>query len=397
MLLSCVPSNKNDTAIPTIDIENELKNFQISKLSTYASSIHYVRLETNENCLITEGIKNIYLEDNKIFVHDRDPYLKVFGAKNGKFLYNIGARGQGPGELPHLAHVDINPFTKKILLSWGGIKNQFDFEGTFIRNIETPYVDSLEKISNSVISLDENLYAGAIATYGESQKNLIIIFNDKKEIISNLECHEHVIQPSNKSLVVWSPFDQGGSFYRANREVRYFRGFTDTIYSYRKEVQNFVPFFIINYGKYKSNLNFNKDAENKNLIKVRSIHENNRYVFLDFETVNASPEPFNDEVYINGRYYKFINHFILGIFDKKNKSFHFLKQPIPHIRGLENDIDNGIPFFVRNSSTENQLIDYYQAYKFLEYAEKLPNPNASFAKIASEISEEDNPIVIIAE
>jgi hypothetical protein len=395
ILSSCTPSNRRDLEFPIVDIEEGLGNFQISKLSEFASSIRYVRLETHEDCLVTNRIHNILLENNKIFVHDSDPYLKVFDAKSGEYLDNIGAKGQGPGELPYMYAVDINPYENKILLCWGNTIHLFDFDGNFLGKTKLPFIDDNKRINAPVVSIDERHFAGTIRSYGD-QNDLVILFNDNQEITGNLKCYENPIQPPNIPGGVWSPFDQGGLFYRVNREIRYFRGFTDTIYTYRNEAQMFFPFFIIDYGKHKSTLNFTRGAENPDLIKVSSIKENDRYVFLDFHTVNASPEPYEDEIYMNGSLRKFINHSISGIFDKQEQSFRFLRQPISGIPGLENDIDKGIPFFVRNISSNSHLIDYHQAYKFLENAESLPNLSDSFAEIVNQISEEDNPIVIIA-
>ncbi|WP_081624417.1 6-bladed beta-propeller [Proteiniphilum acetatigenes] len=347
--------------------------------------------------MVTNGIRNIYLENNKIFVHDYEPYLKVFDAEIGKYLHNIGAKGQGPGELPYMYTVDINPHENKILLCWGNSAHRFDFDGNFSGKIELPPIDDNERINAPVVSIDARYFAGTIRTFDGDQKNLVVLFNDNQEITGSLKCYENPIQPPNIPGGVWAPFGQGGSFYRANQEIRYFRGFTDTVFAYRNETQMFSPFFIIDYGKHTSTLNFARGAENPNLIIVSSIKENDRYIFLNFHTENASPEPYEDEVYFDGSLRKFINHSISGIFDKQKQSFHFLRQPIHGIPGLKNDIDKGIPFFVRNTSSNNQLIDYHHAYKFLEYTESLPDLSDSFAEIINQISEEDNPIVIIAE
>lgn len=398
LFLSCISSNESDSEYPIIDIEGGLRDFQISKLSDFASSIRYIRLETQENCLITDRINNIYLEDNKIFVHDSEPYLKVYDAETGKYLYNIGAKGQGPGELPYLYTVDINPYENKILLCCGNSVHRFDFGGNFLGKVEIPFIGDNEQINAPMVSIDERHFAGTVKHYGEDQKNLVVFFDSNQEITGSLKCYENPIQPTAISIKVWNPFDQGGLFYRVNEGIRYFRGFTDTIYAYNKEEAAFSPFFIIDYGKYKSTLKFNPGEENPNLIKITSIKENEKYIFLDFDTKNASPEPYEVEgVGLDEVLHKFINRSISGIFNKREQTFHFLLQPIPGIPGLANDLDKGIPFFVRNISSDGRLIDSYHAHKFLELAERLPSKSDSFAKVVSKISEEDNPVVLIAE
>jgi hypothetical protein len=93
---------------------------------------------------------------------------------------------------------------------------------------------------------------------------------------------------------------------------------------------------------------------------------------------------------------EFINHSLCAIYDKQEKIFQFLLQPIRGIRGLANDIDNGIPFLPKYISSTGKMVDWHQAYKFMEYAERLPNPDDSFLKILESIDEEDNPIIVIA-
>lgn len=398
IVTSCTSSSKSDSEFPIINIEEGLKDFHISNLSDYASSIHYVRLETNDDCLVTRCIRNIYLEDNKIFVHDSDPYLKVFDAKTGKYIYNIGAKGQGPGELSFLSAVDINRLEKKILLCSGSRVFHYDFEGNFLGAIEAPPVGDSDCIDSPLVSIGKSGFAGIIRHCGDQEK-LVVLFNDKQEITGSLKCYENPLQPPNIPSGVWDSFSQGGLFYRSGQNIRYFRGFTDTIYSYKPKTAMFSPFFIIDYGKYKSTLNYARDAENPNLIKIASIKENDRFIFLDFSTENASPEPYEKEadVWFIEKSVKLIDNSISGIFDKQKQSFHFLLHPLPGIPGLKNDIDGGIPFFVRNVSSKGELIDYYHACKFLEQAEGLSNPSESFSEKVNQISEDDNPIVLIAE
>ena len=258
IIASCTSTPKSDSEFLIVNIEEGLNNFQISNLSDYGSSIRYVRLETQDDCLITNNIKSVFLEDNKIFVHDSEPYLKVFDAETGKYLYNIGAKGQGPGELPYMYSVDINADNKIILLCWGESIHRFDFEGNFLGKIKTPSIDNNEWIRAPIVALDDYNYAGIVVHYGEEQKSLAILFNNKQEIIGSLKCYENPIQPTNipGGGSVWSPFSQGGLFYRCESEIQYYRGFSDTVYTFNKEQTTFNPYFIIDYGKHKSTLNF---------------------------------------------------------------------------------------------------------------------------------------------
>jgi len=397
LLISCISSIQNDSKFPVIDIEKGLENFRISNLSEFASSIRYVTLETKEDCLVTAHLKGVFLEDNKIFVFDDEAYLKVFDKETGKHLYNVGSKGQGPGELTFLFSVNLNPHEKIITLCGKNI-HQYYFDGSFLGKIEFPYINDTERVTQPVITLGENLFAGAVMHYGEDQQNMVIFFNRESEIISSLKNYDNPIQPTVVPSKVWNHFDQSGSFYLGSEGIRYFRGYTDTIYAFDKEKAAFIPFFIIDYGKYKSTLNFDPGKENPDLIKISRVQENDKCIFINFITQNASPQPYEDEIIgLDGQLHKFHNHSIVGIFDKQEGSFHFLRQPVLGIPGLGNDIDGGLPFFVRNVSSKNQLIDYYQADKFLEKVKLLPNPDNSLLEIINFVTVNDNPIVIIAE
>lgn len=336
------------------------------------------------------------MEEDKIFVMDQKPYLKVFDAFTGTYLYNIGKQGRGPGELPYLSNVDINPYTHTILLNWR-IVNKFNFQGKFQGSIKPPSIDSVESVSSNMVMMQDNLYAGGIRYYGGNQQNLIAVFDSNKLIINKKKCYENFIQMADPSLVVWSPFDQAGVFYRTQKEVRYFRGISDTIYSYSQQQRTYTPVFVFNYGKHKTTCRTVPGLENKDLVKIKSVSESKRYIFLDFDTKKASPEPFEDEFYRGESCYNYTNTSILGIFDKKKETLSFLLQPIPGIRGFKNDIDQGIPFRVRSVTSKGQMIDYYHACKFLEYAKKIKAPNGKLKATISEVSEGDNPIIVIAQ
>ncbi len=396
LLGACNPSNEKNNSIPIIDIEKGLKQFKIRKLSTFARKLRYVRLETNPNCLVTQNIKKIYIEKGKIIIMDQAPFLKVFDAYTGKYLYNIGRKGQGPGELPYLYSSDVNPPNNVVLLNWNKISNQFNLEGKFIKQIIHPQLNNKESIYSNSITINKNQYAAGIRYAGENQKTMIAVFNHKKQLITTCKSYENVIQHKIYKGV-FMPFGQAGVFYRSPNHIRYFRGISDTIYSYHTAQRTFLPAFCFNYGKHKTTRKTWGDGENKDVIKISHICENRRYLFLDFYTKNASPEPFDDEIYRNGSICTFKNTAILGVFDKKSGSLDFLLQPIKGIRGLKNDLDEGIPFTVRSVSSKGELIDYHQSYKFLEYAEKFKNTSKSFKKLVEKIGEDDNPIVVIAE
>lgn len=379
-----------------MDVESSLSDFRISPLSDYASKIRYVKLEMTEGCLVTQNIRKIYLEKGKLFVSDNEPFLKVFDANTGKYLYNIGRKGNGPEELPFLSYIDINQSDEQILLSWSKQTHKFDFNGRFIANVERPQSDTLTLHSN-VVMLEDSLYASGLISYADHQEYANIIFDTNKKIISFLLSYRDMIQ--HPTMKTWSPFRQSGFFYRVGDDVRYYRSISDTIYTYNREERRFEGEFSFKFGKHQSNFNFNPGQENPEIIVLleQSISEDSRCIYVDFLTLKSSPEPFREMVYKFEQWREITNNNILGIYDKDKRQLHFLFQPIPGVRGLKNDLDGGIPFWPKSISSDFQKIDYYHAATFLELAEKVESPDQSFLEFVQTCSEEDNPVVIITE
>lgn len=395
-LIGCNNNNqKVQEKISIIEVEKSLADFYVESLSSYSSQIRYVKLETTEKALVTEGVKQIFIEDDKLFVWDQDAFLKVFDANNGNYLFNIGKYGQGPGELPHLSYVDINPKEKRVLLCYGPIVNEFDFEGVFLSRVEKPMIDSTETISYNVVLLDKNLFAAGIRAHTEKQKHAIVIFDRNKQILASLNSFDDPKQ--HHSIKVWDSFMQTGHFWRDVSDIRFYRGITDTIYLYNPINKNFQPEAVFSFGKHRSTHSFTPGTENPDVIKLASalIPENKEYAFYKFFTKRASPEPYETEVWINQQMHSVLSNNIFGIYNKKKRELHYLLQAIPGIPGLKNDLDNGIPFWPQYISSNGSMIDYYQSYKFIELSQKLDNPDKSFLEFIQTCSEEDNPVVII--
>jgi hypothetical protein len=400
-LFSCKGFNTSDNsdAILTLNIERGLQNLTKRNLSDFTSNIRYIQLETTENSLIGNTIQNIFVEENKIFVHHNSaPFLKVFDANTGKYLYNIGGRGQGPGELPYLNHVDINVKEKQIILGWRTAL-KFDFEGKFLGNIILPELpDSLSSdlLWNNVVMFDKNVFSVGAYTVSDHQFNAIYVFDKQGNIVNTLTSYDQFTKHPTSNA--FSPHKQIVFHYRDRDYIYFYRGLSDTIYAYNHEIYDFEPYLAFNFGKHRSprNPGGRYFSPNHDEIYVQRLSESERYVFIDFFTIKASTEPFEDYFFRDGVEMKLMNHSMYAIFDKQERDFQFLLQPIKGIKGLVNDLDNGIPFFPKSISSSGKMVDWLQAFRFIEYVEKLPNPDESFLEVLQSVNEDDNPIVIIA-
>ncbi|MCD6346888.1 MAG: 6-bladed beta-propeller, partial [Bacteroidales bacterium] len=130
IIFSC--SNSNNPAIKTIEINgdpvnlisyNEIQDSVQISLSQLASELHFVKLETTEECMI--GYGQYYIYDKYILnIH---PFEKIMQfTAEGKFVRQVCRSGKGPHEFQHavIAVDEVNDFlyvadeVKSYFMSW---------------------------------------------------------------------------------------------------------------------------------------------------------------------------------------------------------------------------------------------------------------------------------------
>ena len=105
-----LPDNVSTVSMRTIDVE--ITNSVYDHLDEWLEADRYVRLPAEP--LIAE-IRDIHVEDDKIFVHDKMHRLLCYDM-DGEFLWKIDALGPGPGEYAGISHFAVNPDEKEVLL-----------------------------------------------------------------------------------------------------------------------------------------------------------------------------------------------------------------------------------------------------------------------------------------
>jgi hypothetical protein len=125
--------SKLERGVP-IRIPEKLDNLL---LSSVVDSIRYIQLETRSGYLIGSATKIVCFE-NRIYILDRDISKTIFVFDNtGRFLFQLGKKGRGPGEFTRPTDFVIDPVTRKIiLLDQDLVKICFyDFDGAFLKEL----------------------------------------------------------------------------------------------------------------------------------------------------------------------------------------------------------------------------------------------------------------------
>ncbi len=150
-----VSSMITNTNCLNIKITGDTK--QLLQIDSIFSELSIIPIETRNECLISQIFK-IILYGDKIFIKDKIGKLFVFKI-NGKYLYEIGKKGRGPGEYIELRDFDIDKDGNIYILDFRKIL-KYNNDGTF-----------KDKISFNFLSrTDNNIFCNplefAVATNG---------------------------------------------------------------------------------------------------------------------------------------------------------------------------------------------------------------------------------------
>lgn len=333
-------------------------------LSEVIDSISYVRLETNENCLVGR-IDKIMQHDSLLFISDRESSNAIFCfTMNGEFVFKIDRSGKGPGEYLRIDDCCIDS-DGNILLYDAGLKKiiKCDNNGNFTGDeIELDfYADYFAYLSPQDNYVFYSSYREAF-----NRCNLIITNSEGKVISKYLQFDKKY--NTNKATM---PFQNLRS-YNTN-SVPVFQMYDNKVYEINNE--GFICKYEFDFGRYTLPLDYLVGNN-------REQQFDEKYCFLIDSWGTKS-----SVVYLVGH----DSRVGLGFYNKENKNNIFgirqykNKQEIPFI----NDIDKmGFYNFVGNS--EKCLFSCYEISEVLKNEEVLKRlgNNANY-----DIS--DNPIIAV--
>ena len=343
-------------------------------LSAFAKTVKYIPLETNEDCLI-DRIRNLHLTSEYILVATYgECYL--FDRDNGKFVRKIGASGDGPNEYRGIRDVAIDEKRGLIyILSNENLRlvcYKFDGEPVMhITNFNNEFFQKFELIA------PETYIAYFPNPFGVETRRLVIgnFTDDQQTVIPNFSFFVQEQVPGRSFMLQINALAQ---FYHFNDQLHFKECLNDTIFT----IDDFQLF-----PKYILNLQSLKFPNSLRGVGLRDFMQmQNRYVICNLVNENST------HLFISAEYdnkiYSIVfdkNTGITGVVDAIDKS-----EPL-HFFGLQDDISIvKMPFWPRYVNPIGEMVAWYDAFDFIEYCEKnnlvaLPN-----------ISEEDNPIIVIA-
>lgn len=372
-----VSDNKvvNSTNLPyLINIEKNLTDTKSIPLSSIGKQLEYIPLETNPNCML-QSIQHISFNEDFMFIAD---YTKILQFdRKGKFLKQIGANGRGPGEYYGITGFCVDQKNKKLLVnSYNGRKIlEYDFDGSYTKSIDQPWrsyqfivYDTTGFIFHFTNDNDSTVY---------SKYNFYITDHELNPIYKIKRCF---IRKSNIAA-------REIPLYYFHNTLHFKQYTVDTLYTLENEKPK--PYAIFRLGKSKLDPNIMFDGRNPNVAEMIKEIANYFEISKILETEN----------------YLFTN-IAFGVADS-SKHCIFNKQSaetmIIEDEGIRNDIDGGIRFWPKYIYNDNILVDYVDAFKFLNMlnnrdlnnSEQGKNRNDQFEILTKKIIETSNPVLIL--
>ncbi len=348
--------------------------------------MEYIQLDSDKEHLLAQN-PHFYLNGNEIIAFAKHQ-IYVFDRASGKFLREIGHYGNDPGGYKKV--VQTFPFDEqKQQVYTGGWDPKsyyrYSADGSFADNITAYSIDKEGDVMNnvfgeivtSVAPLNDTCFVGYVWNINGKQEAKLIVFNENNHRIKIFPQHKRFDYDINRDGI--SVYSWNAKYYQLNNQLHFFERFTDTIFT--ASMDTLQPKFVLHKGA-QENANatdYTKNRGEVDFLPIENVFESGRFLFFKVR------KPLKD----------FESEYYYGFFDKKNQTTKISKSQ----EGIENDVDEFIPFKFISANQSNQIIGYSDAYKvklwFDENPEKVAQLSPELQKLKN-IKESDNPVVMIA-
>jgi len=378
-------NNRTSEKYFQINIETTEDRQEIEYLSTLASKVEYLQLETNKNCIINLGAKFL-ITDSSILVNNLFHVLRY--SRDGKFLGQFCNYGRGPGE--NLGIGSISQIPKMNILAIQSFKQilLYHHQGEFIESVRTPaFTSTFFTTDDRYIAYYNGGSGNEIFTFLLTNKNI-----DTIAFVKNpLKWRDDVPNSFMTEYPYFEPFYQNMNSYYVKSI------YNDTVYHITDN--KIIPDYFIDLGKYKMPPEWNiervilqEPEKMDQLIKLEAecyycnVFESANKIFLTLVNFRSHlPKYF---LFERG---SVDNGYMLTNEDKKTGCFI-------------NDWDGGMDFWPEGKIDDKHL---YMSLKVPDLKKKLDqintdqkdkkqtNAKEKFKKMISDIDISANPVLMI--
>jgi len=363
--------NSSNTVLK-IRIYDSLNYREDVLLSTIASEIEYIPLETTKNCLLGNEI-NISLTDSFIFVSDPRKLLKF--DRSGKFISQIGASGRGPGEYLYVFDIETDNKSGLVyLLSYPNLL-VYTTGGRFVRSFRIWF-----KTSHFILTDSDHLvfYPLNIPLPAEVRDFSWYVTDTCGNLIDSIpNYHKRVNFPG-----IWIT---EVPMYNFNGNTYMMEAGSDSLFSLYGE-SNLAAVFNLGYLKldYDKSISVERRMEimrsMEQDLRIESIQENNDNIFMKFT-------------------WGYSDSTLFAFYQKHSGMITFLAE-----EGFLNNIDGGIRLWPQMIFSDSLMIDVKSPGflirnkgQLLDKVEPFASENSSsgIKQMFEKIDENSNPVIIV--
>jgi hypothetical protein len=396
----------DESSLHIVDFTEAIDNVEEVMLSKYVSSLRYTPIETPESALLGRIGWSFFADDSLMcFTSSQMQRCIHIFTRDGKYIKDIGAKGNGPSEYVAVRTMTIIPEDNSLMVE-GGYNILFYSldDGKCIRkctlhdffdssnDLVTPFKGRKHhnynmKIGN-VIFHNNHLYASA----GDNTTL------DQYLIKMNKDCIvDTMVKVRQTTLGIGIPRVEVSYLYTYNGNVNIVHGLKDTVYAWNDNTLQ--PRITFDYGNIlsmstmpqikKTHPFFSPDTRHLNT-KVADIIIGAVYIFTESDSFVIGTLFLPKDVVIANDLLP-CSHFVYDKHSRTTKLIKYSKELEPG--GFTNDIDGGMPFWP-TKHIGNKLYQFVDAGTFIEMSKKYNSPRMK--EIAATLTEESNPVMIEA-
>ena len=240
---SCLPKGDglvsiievNGHKISVISLDNLKPDIVTLPLSSLLDDFSFVQLETNDDAFFKPRLTT--LTEKYIGVSCQREAYKLFD-RSGKFLCNVGARGQGPGEYvltPYDAIIDDKNELIYLALFWGENILVYNTSGQFMKNIVAP-----ERLNKAKLFLSGNVLTAFHMAQRNSRAIAYQFDVNTGQVLNELAPPEH-FRVQGIDDEIFNSKNTPGIFDFSHTGI-------DTLYHFDVERNNILPRFTAAYA-----------------------------------------------------------------------------------------------------------------------------------------------------
>lgn len=367
LMTSCSQhESANKKSVEIINLNEAIESRKSVNISDISINFEYVSLETKDECLTGTRLA-VYSNDQYLIAIDREKIL-LFDRKDGKFIREIGHRGNGPGEYSRT--YNVMPFDEEKNIVYTGrnkMRYGYSLEGQLKDTLSIP------ELVSEIGNIDDNTFAAFMPDYQGGEKNKLIIFNHKDSLLKTFP--NYLSAPKTQSFFAWNP---NSWFYKLNQQLCFYQLFNDTVF--HVQPNSITPKYVFDMGPYSPpyEMKTSPDFEPDKYFIVRTIQESSKYLFCSFN--------FNKKNYT-------------AIYDK-NKRTTVVNDYSPESgHGFINNINDFVQLEFSSINEKDELISTMDAFRIKQWFDLNPekvNQLPENLRSLKNIQETSNPVIIIA-